>query len=181
MAFLTRALAGAAVAFLFGPLSVLAATPVSEDQVKAVFLYRLIRFVEWPEETFRGTHPNLVMCVVSADAFADLLDEVVKSNPHSGPEIEVRRLAGVSGARGCQIVYFGASERHRVRAALTELAGAHVLTAGATEGFAAQGCVLDFWVETNKLRFAVNLEAASHGGLKMSSNLLSLAAEVIGR
>jgi hypothetical protein len=178
MAFLRRFLAGVELALLAGCLASAAPPEVSADQVKAIFLYKLVRFVEWPEAG-TGVSRRLTICVVSADSFADLLDAVVKSNPQHDLDIEVRRMSSAAGARSCSIVYFGQGERRRLRAELEELAGAPILTAGAAEGFATQGCVLDFWVEANRIRFAVNLDAASRGRLKMSSQLLSLAAEVV--
>ena len=168
-------------AVMMGAIAAVAAPPVSEEQVKAIFVYKLLKFVDWPDDSFAGPQAPLAICVVSDDSFADLVEEAVKSNPQGGRPVEVRRVASAAAARGCHLVYFGASERHRLHAGLESLAGAPSLTAGDTEGFAVQGCVLDFWVEASKLRFEVNLDAASRARLKMSSKLLSLAARVVNK
>ncbi len=47
------------------------------------------------------------------------------------------------------------------------------------EGFAEAGGVIEFVIEQNRVRFIVNLDAATQGRLRMSAKLLALA-RVIG-
>jgi hypothetical protein len=150
---------------------------IDDDQVKAVFLYRLTKFVEWPEDA--SAQAPLTVCVIGNNALADLLEGVAKPQPTSDRGFAVRRINGASEARNCQVLYLAASQRRRVRAILSAISGSGILTIGETEGFTIQGCVIDFWIEANKLRFEVNTNAAARAHLKISSKLLSLAARVV--
>jgi len=62
-----------------------------------------------------------------------------------------------------------------VRPILEGLKGTNILTVGDTPGYAKQGCMIDFLMEDNKVRFEINAGAASLANLKISSKLLSLA------
>ena len=50
-----------------------------------------------------------------------------------------------------------------------------VLTIGEAEGFAAQGGIINFKMEEGRVRFEINVEAATRENLRISSKLLTLA------
>src|SRR5260370_24617898 len=118
---------------------------VDEDQVKAIFLYKLAKFVEWPEEASAAA--LLTICVIGNDTFADLLEGLTKAQSANGHGFAVRRLNGAPEVRNCHVLYLAAAQRRRVRAILSAVSGSGLLTVGETEGFAIQGCVIDLWIE----------------------------------
>jgi hypothetical protein len=65
-----------------------------------------------------------------------------------------------------------------VQATLKGLASAPVLTVGNGERFLEQGGMLEFVPEGKRIRFDVNLRAASAAGLTLSSQLLQVARRV---
>ncbi len=50
-----------------------------------------------------------------------------------------------------------------------------LLLIGEAEYFSQRGGILNFFIEKNKLRFEINLDAATRVGLTISSKLLRLA------
>ncbi len=58
---------------------------------------------------------------------------------------------------------------------LAHLKANPVLTVGDIENFTKAGGVIAFTLEDNRVRFAINVDAAQRAGLKISSKLLSLA------
>jgi hypothetical protein len=63
---------------------------------------------------------------------------------------------------------------------LGSLQGFSVLTVSDIDGFAEEGGVIQFVIEEDRVRFVINLEAASRAKLKINSKLLALA-RVINR
>jgi hypothetical protein len=55
------------------------------------------------------------------------------------------------------------------------LKGTNVLTVGEMSQFALNGGMIQFTLIDKQVQFEINLEAASHAGLKISSRLLALA------
>jgi hypothetical protein len=53
-----------------------------------------------------------------------------------------------------------------------------ILTIGETETFSHMCGIINFFQEDNHLRFKINLDAAQHAGLKLSSQIL-MSAEIV--
>ena len=82
--------------------------------------------------------------------------------------------------RDCQILFLGKAQGKRIPMLVAGLRNAPVLTVGETEDFLGAGGMVCFLLKENKIRFAVNLDAAEAAGLKIGSRLLVLAQSVVG-
>lgn len=172
---LRRILAGLVLAALvalsaFTPAQ--AAEATMEYRVKAAFLYNFARFVEWPSVP-KGT--PLIIGIMGADPFHGALLETVQGKSVEERPIEVRRINNVESAAGCSILYVSASERGRWREILKPLRHAAILTVGDGPGFLANGGVMNFYLDNNRVRFELNPAAAGRSHLKLSAQLIRLA------
>jgi hypothetical protein len=147
----------------------------SEYRVKAAFLYSFTKFVEWPPSSASNAKDPANVCVLGENPFGGGLREILAGKTFNGRQFAVKELTGTEEARGCLILFIGSPERKRVKPMLQGLERASVLTIGDTQGFAEDGCVIDFMLEDDKLRFEINTAAADRARLKISSKLLSLA------
>lgn len=153
----------------------------SEYQVKAAYLFNFLKFVEWPENAFGDPLAPIVIGVVGDDPFGDALPQVVIGKTVQGRDVVVRIYRAGEDLRGAHILFIGSSERKKVPAILFSLRGSDVLTVADMEGFLDLGGMIQFVPENNRVRFAINVEAARRAKLKMSSKLLSLAKTVEGK
>jgi len=118
------------------------------------------------------------MCVVGDGAVADALDDMVRDRTIAGHDLKVRRAHADSSLRSCQVLYVsGLDERHAITV-IDSVTDAAVLTASDLNGFAQLGGVAHFFVDSGKMRFAVNLQSAQRAHLNVSSKLLGLAVVV---
>lgn len=147
----------------------------SEYEVKALFLYNFAKFVVWPSNASRQLIDPMTICVLGEDPFGPVLDDAVRGKSIGSHKLVIRRFQAAQSAQGCQIAFISASEKKRLRAVLSTLSGGGVLTVGETEGFAAMGGVINLVLEGGRVHFEVNVDAAEHAGLKISSKLLNLA------
>jgi hypothetical protein len=149
------------------------AQPVGEYPIKAAFLYNFTLFVEWPAEAFASG--SFVIGVVGDDAFADVLEETVRTKTVHGHRVEVRRLSVVDDLRHCRLVFVsaGADRRNTVP---RRARGTPILTVGETDDFLEDGGVIRFLIEDARLRFQLNVNAASEAHLTISSRLRAIAA-----
>jgi hypothetical protein len=148
---------------------------VDEYRVKAAFLYNFAKFVEWPPQAFLSANTPLVICVLGQNPFGRSLDEAVDGKVVEDRKLVVRQFADIRQVSGCHILFVSSSERKYLRAILGDLKESGVLTVGETEGFTAEGGVITLWLEGDRVRFEINLDAASRQKLRISSRLLSLA------
>lgn len=147
----------------------------SEYQVKAAFLFNFGKFVQWPQSSFTNPQAPFWVCVLGEDPFGSALDDTLRGKAIDGHPVSVTRIKDAASARGCQIVFVGASEKARLPAILGSLRAWNALVVGETEGFAASGGGIQFLLEENRVRFAINPDAIRRAGLQVSSRLLALA------
>lgn len=150
----------------------------SEYQVKAAYLFNFLKFVEWPENAFGDPLAPMVIGVVGDDPFGNALPQVVIGKTVQGRDVVVRIYRAGEDLRGAHILFIGSSERKKLPAILSSLHGSAALTVADMEGFLDLGGMIQFVPENNRVRFAINVEAARRARLKMSSKLLSLAKTV---
>jgi len=145
----------------------------AEYQVKAEFIERFTRFIEWPAGTDgRG---NFLIGVIGDNPFNGYLEKMANERRINGRRIEIRHLTEPAQAEGCQIVFICASERDRLRRILSHTESRPILTIGDTAGFAAAGVLINFYTSGETVHFEMNETAIERSGLKVSSRLLKLA------
>ena len=147
----------------------------SEYQVKALFLYNFVKFVDWPPDAFASAHDPVTICVVGEDPFGRDLEQALKGKTVNGRELAVRRPSKDFDVKGCQIAFVSSSEKKRFKPLLVLIDAMGILTVGDSGGFTDAGGIINFTMESGKVRFEVNLEGADRAGLKISSKLLGVA------
>ena len=148
----------------------------SEYAVKAAFLFHFAQFVEWPAGTFKDAKSPLTYCTLGVDPFSGALDDTLRGKTIGERAIHVQHLRSSEPVQGCQVLFMGAVEGKRTFGLLAKQA---ILTVGESQNFAEEGGMIEFLLEGNKIRFAINLRAVNTARLKMSARLLALAKNVI--
>lgn len=150
----------------------------AEYQVKAAFLYDFVKFVEWPAEALSNDRAPIIVGVLGKDPFGSMLDDVILGKAINGHRIQILHTNSVQDLKVCQIAFISSSEVKRLPKILAGLRGSSILTVGEADHFAQLGGMIQFTLEGNKVRFAINVDAAERARLKVSSKLLSLATVV---
>lgn len=145
-----------------------------EYAVKAAYLSRLEPFVQWPAATTTSSSGAVVLCVVGADPFGGLLEQALRGQ-QTGRPVVARRLAKVDREADCQILYAAGSNAQSVAEALRAVRGKPVLTVTDSASDAGAGGIIRFVVKDNRVRFAIDDQAASQNGITLNSKLKSLA------
>jgi hypothetical protein len=147
-----------------------------EYAIKAAYLYQFSRYVQWPAQSFAGDQAPLVLGVLGADPFRDILDAIARTKQVEGRSIVIRRFSSMAEYTPCHILFVASSAGpEQTAAAIRKLRGAAVLLVGEEPGFADHGGSVNFFLDDNRIRFEINTEVAKKGQLKISSKLLSLA------
>ena len=123
---------------------------VSEDVVKAAFIFHFINFVEWNDH-----QPEYYICIPDDDSFRASVEGSLKWKVING-----RKIVVVNRSDTCHILVSDNVPK-------TD----SMLTIGPL----AKGALLEFRVVENKLKFAASLQNIKKSKLKISSQLLKLA------
>lgn len=148
-----------------------------EYKVKAAFLYNFAKFVQWPQTGNTPRTGPIRLCVVGANPFGALL-ESLNGRTVKGRKLKIQVTSRPQDALAAQILFIALPDEAERREVLRRVRHHPVLTVSDTEGFCAQGGIINFVIVDNKVRFQVNLAAAARAGLRISSQLLKLATIV---
>ncbi len=147
-----------------------------EYPLKALFLYNFGGYVEWPDAAFAGSDQPFVIGVLGDAPLESMLSDIAATKSIAGRRIQVKRFASPETVGPCHILFVSRSVNARQsRQVIERLQGLPVLTVGENSGFARQGGCVNFYIEANKIRFEVNLQAAKQQHLRISAKLLALA------
>jgi YfiR/HmsC-like len=148
---------------------------VTDDQVKAAYLFNFARFIEWPADVFDKADAPMNFCALGRSRVVDELDSSIGGKNINGHTIMVKHLHGTDEIKGCHLVFLAASAGKQQQKLLQAAKGSSVLLVAETSGFARAGGTINFIMENGRLIFEVNINAAENSHLKISSKLLALA------
>ncbi len=164
------------------PGAVLAQPPSSSEVIdreydlKAVFLYKFGRYVQWPDDSAGTSDETFIIGILGPDPFGKALDYIAATQTIDGSKIVVYRWRNVSEIGPCHILFLPRTLDARTqRAAIEAASQRHVLLVGETPGFCQQGGVINFFIAENNVKFEISLKAAQRQKLTISSALLKLA------
>lgn len=147
----------------------------SEYQVKAAFLYKFTRFVDWPSSAFSSGNSPFVIGVLGRDPFGSTLDRTLEGKSVGEHPIVVRRYKTLDDMQTCHILFISESENDRVAKTVARLGRSPILVVGDMPRFVQRGGAVNFVIEDSKVHFEINPDAADRAGLSISSKMLSLA------
>ena len=151
-----------------------------EYPLKALFLYNFGSYVEWPPDAFSSGQAPFVIGVLGSAPLERTLAGLAATKTIAGRQILVESFSSVEEIKACQILFIARNvDVRQQRQAVEKLRNRRVLIVGESVGFAGQGGSVNFFIESNKIRFEINPDTVKQQELKISSKLLSLA-KIVG-
>jgi hypothetical protein len=147
---------------------------LTEQELKAAYLYNFAKFVEWPADAFDPPSSPLRVCVFGEDPFGRLLDGVIQGQKVGEQGLVALRPDRIAELRSCHVLFVSRSERGRVGEILASVRKANVLTVGEGEEFLDKGGMIAFVWNDKKVRFFIEKKAVAQAPFKISSRLMAL-------
>jgi hypothetical protein len=174
---LLGALLISSLAMLSVPVRAQNADRYSEDAVKAVFLYRFTGFIDWPPSAQPGSEFRIA--ILGSDGVADALNRLLAGRLIKDKPAHVYRIKRAQDLGNADMVYVGSERTEDLAAVTTLVAQRPVLIVSSQNGALEHGSAVNFLLVEQHVRFEVSLAAASRAGLRISSDLLSVATRVL--
>ncbi len=151
------------------------AAQTKEYAVKAAFLEKFTRFIQWPENVSADSSQPFILGVLGENPFGSDLEHIFSRHKIINKSGRVRYLRSLEELDDCQLVFISRSMANSLDQIL-ELTRDHpILTVADTKGFAEKGVHINLYHSGNTIRFEVNVEALRRSGLQVSYLLLNLA------
>jgi hypothetical protein len=163
------------IVILFCVPSLSSAQPF-EYKLKAEFLERFTRFIDWPTESaVSDTSKPFCICVIGQNPFGPYLKQLADTVKIKGKVVEVHEMQDSKTVDICQIVFIPQTEKSHLGEILKLTQNKPILTVADTDGFGGDGVLINFYETGSYIRFEINMNAVERSKLKFSSRLLKLA------
>jgi hypothetical protein len=147
-----------------------------EYLLKAIFLERFTRFVEWPLEAgLDRTETPFVIGVIIRNPFESILESVYADQPIKGKPVEIRYLETVEAIHGCHMLFIAETDADLLKKVIAAIRDFPVLTISDSTGYGRRGVHINMYMEKKQVRFEINHKAARQSGLTISYLLLKTA------
>jgi len=153
----------------------------SEVQIRAVYLFNLTSFVQWPPKAFTDPAAPLRIAVYGDDEASDFIEifrKVIRGERHGQRPIVIERFSATADPTGYHLLFIASADRKETDKLLAAVAGQAILTVGASPGFCQRGGVINLLRRGNRIGLEANVAAAKAAGLQVSSKLLRIATIV---
>jgi hypothetical protein len=147
----------------------------TEQQLKAVFVFKLSHFVAWPGQSFADPGDPFVIGVLGSTEFTAQLEAAIRGESIDTHPLVVRRFRNVEEIEDCRILYMEHSQGDVLAQIRPRLEAHATLTVSDMDDAARRGFIVQLSNEGNRIRLVINPDAARTAGLTISSNLLRLA------
>ena len=147
-----------------------------EYTVKAVFLERFTRFIEWPpDRKVDDISKPFVIAVIGKNPFGSKLDNIYSKRKIRDKKVKIIYISRVNQIAGSHILFIPESEKKRLQSIISYSKEKHVLTIGDSNGFAEKGVLFNFYTASNQIKFEINEKAVRGSGLSINYLLLNVA------
>lgn len=174
-----------ALAVLLPALGMTAAPSAAADapsipQIQAALLLTFTRFTEWGGSAFTSPSSPLTVAFVADETVAQAFEATASGKNVGGRPLTARRVQWDSDLAGVHVLFIGEAERRRSALILQRVQRLPILTVSPLPDFGREGGIITLKSSGGRVGFAVNSRGVSLSGLRLSSFLLSHAAEVTG-
>ena len=155
----------------------------SEQELKAIYLYNFLQFVQWPMEACHLPGGNAREITILGHTSLQPVLKSLQAKLHEKNKdlILVFHESYQEGMdlSACSLLFIGASEQKEFAKILKSIDGKHVLTVTDATDIVESGVMITLLSRGKKIRWEVNRKPVADAGLKMSAKLLELAEKVI--
>lgn len=149
-------------------------TSASETAIKAAIIFKLAKFVTWPDDAFENQSERITICFQESDPIGPAIQELSNQRLH-GRLLETRLSDSVENpAQECQILIathpscFSPED-------IKQLTTSPVLTISDHDAFGENSGIITLKLEDNRVQFFIDAEASELANLNIGAQLLQLA------
>jgi hypothetical protein len=156
------------------------AQKVSEAQLKALYLYKIAKFVSWESGSKQSVH----LCYIeSSNATLDasvgqqLSKYVTQKNKQDMKVIHLKNLQEISS---CDMLFIASSEQSALSNILPKVADKSILTVSDIKRFIFREGMIGFVTDSqNRVQMEANLRIIKSSGMRMSASALEVMVQVV--
>lgn len=144
----------------------------SSHKLQALYIYSFAKYISWEKDS-----SNFVIGVLGESEIVQELEKGAIQRKIGGRPVEVVRYNELSDMRYCHILYLP-GDYSRLLPRLLDFSEGKPILIVSEDDLAKKGAGISFFVEDDRLRFKINIEALTSVGLLVNKGLLNLGVVI---
>ena len=147
----------------------------SEQALKAAIIYKLPKFVQWPETSFSNKEQDFHICLIGNQSLERSLNALQER------KIKKRsvRISLISyneiNNQGCHLLFISKSKKKYLKTILNDVEKKPILTISDMKFFANNGGNIEIYRKNKHFAFRINNQTAKQSKLILAAPLLSMS------
>ncbi len=178
-----KACLGAVAFCLLLPSSVANTQNVTQQEVKASYILKILPFIGFAEST--GAIQSICYYEKAGTSFNESVGQIIGKYVTQSPEfatqrIVVKRFEAIRDLTGCDVFYIPEAEGNSIDSILSALGSTPTLTISSAPRFILRGGMFGFVLDDqNRIKIEANMRNLRKKGIKVDARLLEIMARVI--
>lgn len=161
---------------LFSPSLNASEAPTDPVIMRAVWLERFTRYIDWPGGSrVADANTPFTLCVWGDDNFAKTVHDLYQQQTIKDKTVLVSQRTDIAQLQDCDLLYLSSVKTADLRALLDKVRGQPTLLVSAQAGNAELGVHINMYEEQGYQRFEINIDDVKSSGLVIRSRLLQVA------
>ncbi len=144
----------------------------TDAQVKTLFIYNFIKYIQWPASYSSG---DFVIGVLGGGPIVEELQKIAAVKKAGTQTMVVKPFSSSTAITNCHILFISISKSGELAAAITKVTGNSTLIISEKEGLAKSGAGINFIQKDGKLRYELNASNITKYELGLNNDLTKLA------
>jgi hypothetical protein len=144
----------------------------NENIIKAAYIERITRFIEWPVEDTTLSSDRFVLCVYGETQLYNTLIDIFKEKLIKNHKVNVIAIKTPEQLSTCNICYISEKAKPIINDFVNTANSSGVLLISETTDFCKAGVHINFYIEDEKLKFEINVKSLTSAGFKVSYLLM---------
>jgi hypothetical protein len=145
---------------------------ISESEVKAAYIERFTRFIEWPDDFEDNAFK---IAVIGENPFRTSLNNLFTDTKIKNQNVKLIYTNNINDITNVNLVFISGSEKKRINEILKAIGKRPILIISDTKGFCELGTHINMYVDENYIRYEINQETLEKSSLRVTSLLLASA------
>jgi hypothetical protein len=140
--------------------------------LKAAFLYRFTDYIQWPNQ---NDGQNFTIAVLGESGITAPLNEIAKDKKVRNNSMYIKEAQDINNIGSCQVLFVSRNYSPGIEDVVSKIGNKPILIVAEQPDACKKGAYINFIISEEKLKFEINLQAATKAGLHISSQLLQHA------
>jgi hypothetical protein len=147
----------------------------SEYELKAVAFQKLSLFIEWPGNVFANNDSDFIIAVLGKNPFGKILEQTYNNVRIKNRNVKIIYCKDLEQLMPCHLLFISETSISQLEKILAKVRSKPVLTIADSEGFAEEGCDINIFNNSGRLRFEINQKVMESTGFTIDYKLLSVS------